>query len=1351
MQKDTQGSKRTRRSPLDVSDSTGRRPGGGAAAAGGFNFQAAVTAVALTRLAVGTPIGWLRGVANDIPMEVACETGRGGDDLRLTLVGGEKVDVQVKKGLQSGASLTDALSALATAIQTSDVDFAVLAVCQLSSRSIGGALAEDLARLGEQEDAEVRSLAKAFRDRLRQDGADIEAICSRLRVVTVHALDDGAADVTAARAELASLFAKRKEAAVAWTLLHREASAMIAGRGVRRASSIASLFKASGLALAGADSPATLVARLSAWAWAANDSFSILGVRKRLSIDDAWQPITLLVDPEGPAPEADAAQALRDYHTPRPRPGRRETHSCDGEALGRFYRHAVVIAGPGLGKSTLLRRLARQFSGEGRPVLLVRARAVAAAMKAGASFEAAVFELGLDGAGVAAETARTAPIDDWILLCDGLDEAGSSQDILADGLRQFRQGRPGACILTTSRPIGYRRHHLDDWRHYEIAGLNTDDLGRDLRRLLDQIQGPSSSKTDEGFSEFAERVIGDAGLRELVARSHLMIGIAAAIISRRQRIGRSRIDLFRTVFALVQEEPPVRAETAPATQEVLDRVLDLLGVQILENPLATSDLMVSAIGSTLSTELGCTPLQARATARACLTYWENLGLVETLRHDDQVMLTTTHLMFAEFCAGRFIAGLSLEDMTPFIVLRSSDPRWAEALIFAAADGAADHVVGGLLERGVEGEAGRDRLIRCLDIVAESRSVLELGLLDRLLRAAEEAMASDNVSLACEVALATAAIARRFPELVVPSVSRLLNAGFPWARLAAWSLVVQAGAGHYDLAAAQAALLDFIDSRNERPKLERGIVIGDPEDELLRLFAGDVIEAVLGERSLADAETFIEPILKTRGLNNYAFWLRIHAALAERGSRINPFKGIGFEGGLPDFKAYNDAARHAYASMLGALVDPSAVPPPPPPAPARKRAFFELAALSKYCGWGEGSLADVWVWSRPFEARAVAAALKGILLAGGLDAELVAREAAQVLLALEKPGADVISAFYARLLQVDAPGLNLVKLDRDRLDVEGLRLALRHPSEMVAPVAAQLLDAVLSEEERKDLVRELLREDTAMTAFVGTYLSRQLHDAEVVMLLLEGLSSTTLGAGDRLATLSLRRSPCDAAVLKALTPLLIGTDSDLAVEVAKYLESAAPLDETALREVRRAVTHWETAEKPYSVGGGTVPSSPRSRLLGILAAAGDLGFNALLTLTRDIRADVREGGAVALVRLLEQSVETRLEFAERAARGDVPVEAMKAVFASVVPLESEDILDRICGVFNHSDGRIRIAGMSLLRRASFPETRRAAWLATLRADVEPDIRAHAARLQVEGPGVVTASNPIGRRTSSRRRL
>ena len=88
---------------------------GGSATGGGVDFQAATTACLVVAIASGDSLNWLEGI-DDRPVAVDAETQIGGGDIGLTLRGGQRVDIQVKRGLRADARLWSALKDIAQAI-----------------------------------------------------------------------------------------------------------------------------------------------------------------------------------------------------------------------------------------------------------------------------------------------------------------------------------------------------------------------------------------------------------------------------------------------------------------------------------------------------------------------------------------------------------------------------------------------------------------------------------------------------------------------------------------------------------------------------------------------------------------------------------------------------------------------------------------------------------------------------------------------------------------------------------------------------------------------------------------------------------------------------------------------------------------------------------------------------------------------------------------------------------------------------------------------------------------------------------------------------------------------------------
>ena len=85
---------------------------GGAAGAGGFNFQAAITAIAYVHSLRGTPVQWTEGLTASPPVGILSETGGTGDDISLELADRSTVEVQVKKGLRATKAFWSVIDSL---------------------------------------------------------------------------------------------------------------------------------------------------------------------------------------------------------------------------------------------------------------------------------------------------------------------------------------------------------------------------------------------------------------------------------------------------------------------------------------------------------------------------------------------------------------------------------------------------------------------------------------------------------------------------------------------------------------------------------------------------------------------------------------------------------------------------------------------------------------------------------------------------------------------------------------------------------------------------------------------------------------------------------------------------------------------------------------------------------------------------------------------------------------------------------------------------------------------------------------------------------------------------------------
>ena len=233
---------------------------GGAAASGGFDFQAALGAIAYVHALCGTPVHWTDDWTTSPPTAVSFETGGPGDDISLTLADGSTVEVQAKKGLSASGRFWSALDSLCEGISSERCDYGILAVCPQSSLPVREHYALALRRLGDQRSDHPSEQQTKLAQFLTDKGYDVAKVCSRIRIKTISALMDDGDAVGAACSELGHVCVHADQIKPAWNALYRDAMSAISTRGRRTFADLISVLRASQVDLSrlSHDSPAAV-------------------------------------------------------------------------------------------------------------------------------------------------------------------------------------------------------------------------------------------------------------------------------------------------------------------------------------------------------------------------------------------------------------------------------------------------------------------------------------------------------------------------------------------------------------------------------------------------------------------------------------------------------------------------------------------------------------------------------------------------------------------------------------------------------------------------------------------------------------------------------------------------------------------------------------------------------------------------------------------------------------------------------------------------------------------------------------------------------------------------------------
>lgn len=1305
---------------------TGRRVAGGAGTEAGMNFQAAVTAIAYVYMARGQRLYWLEKVADDVPVCVDAETGGAGDDIRLLLKSDETVEVQVKKGLRSGSDLWESLSKMASSIEAGTIDYGVLIVSPTSSKTITEELANDIARLGDGRDDNLSSIATQLVTKLNALGLPIADSCKRIRIHTVSALDFDQASVQASRAELAYLCAMQGQVSAAWNALYKDATSLIEHRGRRDVSAVLRLLRSEGITLAGSMGtvPILLLEKLATWTLATNSVFSIFGVRKKLRTDEAWIPLRAVVRDEAETKSESLADALKIYQAWEERTVPHDAVVVNPETLGRFVTRAIVVGGPGMGKSTLLKRITRRYSEDHIPVLHLRLSMVAKRMQAGSSFEEAVFDLGLDGSGITTAAAKQAAFPNWLLLCDGLDECGRLQEDVATGAASFAAGHPGCRMLVTTRPVGYDTAHFSDWRHYYLAPLEPFSAPGHLAMLVQESAPENSPVHDHAYALCAaELERGETG--KIVARSPLFLGLAASIIVRGGHLGRTRERIFEQIFELIDEVPNSRIPQPPAPAPVLQRFLDILGWHIIAEPLNPIDKTLQRCAEELACETGSKLLSARGEAENYLRYWQDVGMIERIGHGCDETLAFIHKSFGEFAAARHLRSMPAMEQISVITGVVDIPEWAEVVRFAGLLGLANTMGDILLASGITGFNRVKRIVRAVELITEATPPPEPALRERIVTEAFVVVSSTRRSWAFKVAGPLVAAARRFPEEVGPSAGAFLSHEQPWTRFVAWATAVAAGPSHYcleDLADVLRTSADIAGPGSEASLGGGTILLRGDKHDLAENFALAAAAELL-DRSpseLTDAivfEVFNHPDFGSRG-----FLQKARELLRSKGKN----DGVGRREKIDWFsspKGFAEAQLIAYEAMFDALD----LPAPSVDDDTTPGLLLHFSAFLEASGFMRFGDSNIWAWTRPYDKGAAREALKGFIGASGIDLEMLRHDAQQARTYRHSTAATEDYWLFAITTHVDPPVIDWTLARNLDLNITKIEAALFHPSRWIVWLAANLLEALLAPPELEDLVRRLFAGGKAHTLWAASGLAGSLKQDRAIALLFERLSKPLVRGCHHLFGLLRRLGLPWGGELSGIVRAGLKGDVDTALEAAELVAHIAKPGHADLAAIiEAALAYWLEHEESYPTKGGVVPNSPRANLIEALIKIRLPTYLELRAYVADPRSDVRNIGADKFIEWLRLPEALRDQFLSDIRTETIPPHLLGKVLEARVPLNCDEIA-LVAGLLGSENAKIRYSAMSLLHKEYLDTAQIRANAQAMTGDNEQQIRDRAYRI------------------------
>lgn len=1270
-----------------------KRIAGGAATGGGINFQSAVTALACVYMARGRPLSWLERLVVDIPVAVETETGGAGDDIKISLISGETVEVQVKKGLRVGEKLWTSLIKLSSAINQSEIDFGVLIVSPTSSKIITEDLSKDIIRLGDGRSDNLSKTAQKFVEKLDAENLSVESVCKKLRIQTKNAVSGNNADILSAKSELSHLCSDSSQIDQAWKILNTDAADLIEQKGRRDVSSTLNLMRVSGIKLKESNNtaPLLLLERLSKWTLNTHEYFSIFGIKQQLKIDDSWIPIDAIVkeESESNGQANDFSEVLKIYHSWESRYSSKEQSCINTETLARFVPRIVLIGGPGMGKTTLLKRIARRYSEDTIPVLQVKLAAVATRMRSGATFEEAVFALGLDGSGINPLEAKQSAFPNWLLLCDGLDECGRLQEQIASGVIRFCEGHPECRLIITTRPVGYDAVHFDSWRHYYLKPLESSASLEHLTNLVSKgaPTGSVLSLYENAYKACSKELSKDK-VGEIISRTPLMLGLAASIILRGGRLGETKEAVFEQVFQIIDDIPNSRIPEPPSEPAKINFFLNILGWEVVTNPTRCVDEILDSVATRLSIETGDTGLNSRSSAEAYLKYWLDIGIIEKIGNGQKETIVFIHKSFGEFAASRYLSSMPLDDQKEAIKNIMEIPGCDEVIRFSGLLGLANAICGILTSRDAY-----DKTLMALDLVAFSNPPPKHELREKIIASSLEIIQSNRRSSAFEVGEALIHAARRFPEDIAPSLVALLSSKQPWTSLIAWAGTLAAGSRYYhrdDLENALSMIVKTVEP-GLRSSLSGGIVlVGSPSSEIMEGFVLEASSILLENNPSEATSSIVLDSLNNPGLHTVGFVEKAQNLVKEKGLdwKIGSLDRTNISWYLTPPDGYKEAQSIAYNVIFESLGADKELA-------INEGECNELIYLSAFFDSSEFwqmPASDVWAWKKDYDLDAAKEVIRGFSLLCGIDVNKLKHDVSIAKYILRN--FDDFKLFSITT-HVDPPKPDWESAANLPIDLEKVEKALYHPSQWIVFIAANLIEGALSEDDLFFIIQRLLEKGRRYSLWVASALAAELDRSDAIDLIIDRLAKPLVPGCEYLFELLQKLDVDENDELLDVIRYGLAGKENIAQEAAILANS---ISEAGYKELSKIIIeaheYWLKNEEPYPVGGGTVPVSPRATLLEARNKISPLTYQEWRDYVSDSRSDVKKLAIGFIVSLAAASDSIRADLFKDIDAQVLPSNVLAETISALSTLNEDDILS-LSHLLGHDSSKIRYAAMTFL--------------------------------------------------------
>lgn len=916
--------------------------------------------------------------------------------------------------------------------------------------------------------------------------------------------------------------------------------------------------------------------------------------------------------------------------------------SFDLDSLPLTHMRAVLVGGPGTGKSIAVRRLAWNLSSRQKTVVCLRLPVVLRHMMSGRSFEEAAGHIGFDGSGLAASEVSALLHSADFLLCDGLDECDSRRAFVAEHIVRWAAGHQQCRIYVTTRPVGHDSSLLPDFTHLALQPPD-DHHVRDFSRALFERACRGSSYL-ELHADFLASIDGNgiaSHVRKLASRNPLILGFLVRLALEGGTPWSTRSQLYARMFDVFAKTTPNVRDAVEVNPHAAMEVANALAWNRMTMPFCSADESFRCVSEHMRLRFDLGRLAADEVTQSAIRFWESRGLLETLTVGTETKPFFIHLSLQEFAAARFARQLDTSDFKAWIDLVSRNPSWKQVILLLSGIDDDSRTVSAILEHDDPFSPVSVESLVAAEAVFE-HDPPALSAIPALLRSLQSRFCSEIPLVSIEAALHLSRIAP-YAKAEVLEIARGAASSRPWSTLG--SLLLRLITDD-DLTVVD----EFKDWLVGFTLIDVHVPAFGPRDDLQELpeegreLQDRIIDQGLERLMRAHTPQAIRDLFSgMRGVGGFSLnqIASIQGRLTDIGLAdvAKSLWSPAFDHSLARVLESGNRRWHAAEVRLLELIARSTRSGTA--ATANGAPYLTLSALLSGLDYWRSTARELVAMedTSPADDASGSEALRALAFALDLDPVALRAEAQAALEYGNRSSRPIFDVITQAASEPEWSRLGVADVD-ESLIAQGLL----HPLSLISRVAANLIFEGFGVSAAAKLIPEALKADVAHVVRHAVAVAQKCL-GEGTFHVLRARLDHPIGIAHACVFHEMARVCGLAHRDEAIECVLSWLDVDspgLATGVAESLVQFDPmLTVEAVPHLRRAYAHWTergtTCERHGEVvkGGscsqcGSVPPSPRSLLVRELGRLGELSFQETIELTRDARTDVSRAAEALLL-------------------------------------------------------------------------------------------------------------------------